>query len=166
MSNYSNKELFEETSKKLEVLQKRQLSSQQYFNKKENYTKMTNFIDSSLKSKVKSDKQNSEFNDKVITKLSNLLKNLTIAEDKNLMNVNAFLTKKADNFSQTEGDDIELNLKKFQELEKENERNIQKMQKNKKDLEVKIKENEDLTDFNEKIKKEVNNSLTLNYFQE
>ena len=119
--NYTNKDLFEETSKKLEVLQKRQLASQQYFNKRENYNKMTTFIDTSLKSKIKSNKQNSEIDEKVISKLTNLLKNLAIAEDKNLLSVNSLLTKKINESAQTEGDEIELNLKKMQDLEKENE---------------------------------------------
>jgi len=153
--NYTNKDLFEETSKKLEVLQKRQLASQQYFNKRENYNKMTTFIDTSLKSKIKSNKQNSEIDEKVISKLTNLLKNLAIAEDKNLLSVNSLLTKKINESAQTEGDEIELNLKKMQDLEKENEKNIQKKIKYKKDLAVKIKELEDLTEFTEKIKKEV-----------
>jgi len=147
--------IFEDAAKKLQLIEKKQKAAEKYFKERENNEAKLKLIESNLKKKVKSDKRSSfGLEERTAEKLQNLLRTLSTVDLSLLNLIEKKGVEKISTTIQTDGEDSESLNSKLIQLEKENEKNLNKRREYKSEIEIYKSEIENLKTLNEKITKE------------
>lgn len=151
----NNKDFLNEVTKKLVPIARKQEIDNKFFKvKEEKENELLNF-ENKLRMKIFQEKQNKyNLEKKTIDKIQNLALCISKLNPSTISNINSTFSTKRDSTIQTEEDETGILLEKVAMLEKENQLNINKKSKYKKDLQLAQKENLELKGENEKLTKE------------
>ena len=142
---------------KLKPIEKRRNEAEAYFRIRENYQKKAIQFDFSIKSKLCYNKLN--FEEKMISKTSSLLKKLTEIDPHFLSQITHKLNKSIDEQSQTEEDEFQMMIGKISKLESKNDKLLIKNQNYKKEIGVAQQEITNLRLYISKLEKENKSNL-------
>lgn len=153
--NINNTDFLNEVTKKLAPIARKQEIDSKYLKAKEDKENELLALENKLKMKVYQEKQN-KFNleKKTIDKIQRLSLYLSQLNPDTISKIDSTFSSKKDSQIQTEEDETGILIEKVSMLEKENQNNISKKAKYKKELQLAQKENSELKIENDKIVKE------------
>jgi hypothetical protein len=155
--NLECNKIIEEAAKKLEKFEMCQKRAEKYFHDRDRFEKVLGKMETNLKEKIQLEKKiKLGLDENTLDKIQSLLKSLS---GLNVDILKQFSTKQitVNKEVQTDQDDSKIVRDNLQNLEKENEKLKQKLQKYKSEIEIISSEVNSLKDLNTKLQKENSN---------